>query len=241
MFTLSALEPTAGFDLHSIGIFLHILLFVYWLGSDVGVYYASRFVINPSVPLAGRQVAMKIVANVDLAPRITMILILPSGVTLMAASELGRDTFYGWPLAAVWVGALAWLFIMLKAFFRSAHGANVFGTLDRLIRWTGVVGLVGVGLYAIIAAEPFGVTSNPKWLGLKVIVYGLCIFCGLMIRGAIAPLGPAMKGLADGTELDANNKLVASSMARSLPWVFSIWAFVVIAAFLGIVKPGAVF
>src|SRR5690606_25166942 len=131
MHLATSIEPVVGFDLHSFAIFLHILLVTYWLGSDIGVFYASRFVVNPKVSPAGRSIALKIMNMVDLAPRVCLILMLPSGVTLMAASPLGRDIFYGWPLALAWIGSLIWLGLMLVDFFKSpAKHADLVHKLD---------------------------------------------------------------------------------------------------------------
>ena len=41
-----------GFNAHSLAILLHILLLTYWLGADLGVFYASRYVTatSPTMP-----------------------------------------------------------------------------------------------------------------------------------------------------------------------------------------------
>lgn len=235
-----ALEPAVGFDLHSFAIFLHIILLTYWLGSDIGVFYASKFVVNPDISPVGRGIAMKIMHLVDLAPRVCLILMLPSGVTLMAASDFGRDLFLGWPLALAWIGGLAWLAIMLIAFFKSpAKHADLAYRADWIVRVSVTVGLIVVALYALAVAEPFGVETNPKWLAAKVLAYSLCILAGIMIRVSLKPFGPAFAALmATGStpEIEAD---IGGAMKRSIPWVYAIWVLVLIAAFLGVVKPGA--
>ena len=35
-----------GITLLEVFLFVHVLLFVYWLGADLGVYYTSRFVVD---------------------------------------------------------------------------------------------------------------------------------------------------------------------------------------------------
>lgn len=233
------IEPAVGFDLHSFAILLHILLVTYWLGSDLGVFYSSKFVVDPSITPAARGTAMKIMHMVDLAPRVCLILMLPSGVTLMAAGDIGRDLFYGWPLALAWIGCLAWLAVMLIAFFKSpAKHANLAYKADWVVRIGITVGLLAAAVYAMIVESPFGVDTNPKWLAGKIIAYALCIFCGIMIRVALRPFGPAFGALmttGSTPEVEAN---IGGAMKRAVPWVYSIWVLVLIASFLGVFKPG---
>ena len=233
------IEPVVGFNLHSFAILLHILLLTYWLGADIGVFYASKFVVSPSVSVAGRGTAMKIMHMVDLAPRICLILMLPSGVTLMAASSLGRDLFDGWPLALAWIGCLVWLGTMLAAFFRSpSKYAELTAKADWIVRSTMSAGLLVVAAYAFVVAEPFGAQTNPKWLAGKVAAYALCIFSGLMIRVSLKPFEPAFAALMTTGSTPEVEAAIGGSMRRAIPWVYAIWAFVLIAAFLGVVKPG---
>ncbi len=77
---------THGWTLHSWAILLHIVLFAYWLGGDLGVFYSSRFILKPELSTEARGVAVKIMHVVDMSPRICLVLFLPSGITLMAAT-----------------------------------------------------------------------------------------------------------------------------------------------------------
>lgn len=240
MYVAATLEPAVGFDLHSFAIFLHIVLFAYWLGSDLGVFYSSKFVVNPEVSPKGRGIAMKVMHMVDLAPRVCLILMLPSGVTLMAASDFGRDLFMGWPLALAWIGGLSWLAIMLVSFFKTpTKYAEVAHRADWVVRLTATFGLLAAGLYALIVAEPFGVETNPKWLAGKVIAYALCIGSGIMIRISLRPFGPAFGALMATGSTPEVERDISGAMRRAVPWVYSIWALVLLAALLGVVKPGA--
>ncbi|WP_122816795.1 hypothetical protein [Nocardioides pantholopis] len=235
----ATLEPAVGLDLHSFAILLHILLLTYWLGSDIGVFYSSKFVVDPKVSPQGRATAMKIMHMVDLAPRICLILMLPSGVTLMAAGEIGKDVFSGWLLALAWIGGLAWLAIMLVSFFRSpAKHADLAAKADWVVRIGITVALLVAAAYTFFADEPFGVDTNPKWLAGKVAAYALCIFCGVMIRISLKPFGPAFGKLMSNGSTPEVEAAIGGSMRRAVPWVYAIWVLVLIASFLGVVKPG---
>ena len=221
-------------------IFLHVIFFVYWLGADLGVYYASRFVVNSELSVDARGVAGKIMDFVDLSPRICLVLILPTGVSLMATNNKGA-TFLSPTLAiAVWIFAFIWLYLVIKNY--TAHGdpkVAFLRKIDLAIRYILVVGLIGTSLYVLFASEPFGVTTNPKWLALKVILYSVAIFGGIQIRRALVSFTPAYVKIMSGNSDEASESALKLSLKRSIPWVHLIWLCVAIAAFLGITKPGA--
>ena len=234
-----AIEPAVGFDLHSFGILLHILLLTYWLGADLGVFYSSRFVINPQISPDGRATALKIMHFVDLAPRIALILMLPSGITLMAATELGRDIFYGWPLALAWVGCLLWLVAMIVSYFRTpAKHADLAHRVDTVVRGFVAAGLFLAAGYAFAVDSPFGVHTNPKWLAGKVAAYAICILGGIMIRVALKSFGPAFGALMSTGSSPEVEAALQGAMRRAMPWVVTIWIMILTAAALGVFKPG---
>lgn len=230
-----------GLTLGNLAIVLHLLLFVYWLGADLGVFYTSRFVTRPDLSAETRGVALRIMDFVDMSPRICLVLILPSGVTLMAASDYGRDLFAGWPLVAVWVAGLAWLALVL---IDHRRGPDRFGRLvhrtDLVVRLGLVLGLLGVVGYTLAVDEPFGVTTHPAWLAGKVGAYALCIGCGMAIRLRLAPFGPAWAQLLRTGGDDDVEARIRRSVRGTLPYVYAIWGLVVLAAVLGVLKPGAV-
>ncbi|WP_232835584.1 hypothetical protein [Actinocorallia populi] len=234
-----AMEPVHGFNSYSLAILLHIVLFVYWLGSDIGVFYSSRFILRSELPVPARSVATKIMHAVDMAPRICLVLFLPSGVTLMALSPFGDGVFPGWLVALTWVGSLAWLALVVYDYTR---GATPFGRavqrLDLIVRYGLGAGLLAVSGYVLLSAEPFGVTTNPKWLAAKVAAYALCILCGVMIRRRLAPFGPAFGRLVSEGSSPEVEQQIKHSVRSCLPYVYSIWFLVLLAAFLGVVKPG---
>lgn len=64
---------------YDIALLLHILLFCYWLGGDVGVFYSSQFVVDSKLSRETRMTAAKIMLGCDLVPKICMSLMLTVG------------------------------------------------------------------------------------------------------------------------------------------------------------------
>jgi len=227
-------------DFKDVLIFFHIILFVYWLGADLGVYYASKFVVKPELSIDARGMAAKIMEFVDLSPRVALVLFLPSGVSLMAADNQGA-TFLSPQLAGLtWVGALFWLYLVIRNY--RSHGdpkAALVKRLDLAIRYVLVIGMVASSIFVLVTPEPFGVTTNPKWLAIKVIFYAIAISGGIGIRKALVPFGPAFGKIMSGNSDTVSETALTLSLKRAIPWVHLIWASVLISAFLGVTKPGA--
>ncbi|GGN24398.1 hypothetical protein FHR83_002908 [Actinoplanes campanulatus] len=223
-------------------LYLHIVLMVFWLGGDLGVFYSSRYVIDSSLTPAARLTACKIMLGLDLGPKICLILFLPSGLTLISLDAHGGE-LWGirllpwWLLLPVWIGSFAWIRLM----WTDHHEPGAHPTVkrvDRAIRIAVVAGMFGMGVFTLVAAEPFGVTTNPKWLGGKVILYALAIAAGLGIRRQLRPFGPAFFGhVMAGTAGDDDEATVKNSVNGCLPYVWVIWGSVLLAGLLGVAKP----
>ncbi|MCC5861334.1 MAG: hypothetical protein JJT93_05410 [Gammaproteobacteria bacterium] len=215
----------------------HILLFVYWLGGDLGVFYSSRFVTDPTLGTEARATAAKIMLAVDLAPRICLILILPVGLTL-AAMKWGLG-LGGGVLSVIWVGCLAWLVIAVTIYLREGQPlSHLLARIDQAIRWFVIVLVGGVGVWSLVAEGPL---AGQGWLAAKFLLFAVLVICGLAIRAAIRPFGPAFGRLMqEGSSPEVEAQL-GGSVARARPFVLVIWAGLVVAAALGIFKPPALF
>lgn len=225
--------------LHDVLVLVHLLLFVYWLGADLGVFYASRFVLRSDLTMQARSVVLRIMDWLDMSPRICLVLFLPSGVSLMANHPLGRDVFAGWPVALVWILSLVWLGLVIADHkLRGQALGTLVRRVDLLVRIVVVVALLAVAAYAFVAPKPFGADSNPRWLAAKVGLYAIAIACGVAIRITLRPFGPAFARLRAGGGSE-DEAVLTRSMRHSIPFVLAIWVCVALAAALGVAKPGS--
>ena len=175
----------------------HILLFVYWLGGDIGVFHSSSYVRNAALTREARGTALKILLWVDMIPRYCLVLMLPVGYTL--AMELGIVSVSSTVAVGMWVIALIWL-----ALVYAVH--HFQGTpLGQRLRIVLARGLVGD---AVQGFRGMGHIDAP-WLSAKFLVFAFLIFCGIMIHVVGAPSLPALREvLANGStpELEATIK-----------------------------------
>lgn len=208
---------------------LHVLVFVYWLGGDLGAFYTSHFLTRANVASDRRLMAAKIVGDVDMAPRTALILALPTGLML---AESKSWIAMGWPIiGAIVVASLVWLALAWK--LHLAHDAPPawIKTTDTSIRYGLILALVTSGGLALAS-----MIELPLFIALKLLALAGCIALGLYIRVVLKPLGPALMGLT-GPDASSAEADLASTLNRARPLVMGIWALLFIAAFLGLWTP----
>ena len=208
--------------------FLHILLFAYWLGSDLGVFICSLTARRPDVSEDARARLQQAGVLIDMAPRTCLVLMAPAGLTL--AANFGSP-IHGPALIAVWIAALAWLWLVWEVHWK--HGAPIgrlYWRIDFVIRFLVMAGFLGFGVWCLVTGAPIA----SAWLAAKMVIFGLIILCGIVVRllllrmSAAPSPAPATAGApprgSDGRDLIRQVGLV-------------IWGLVALAAFLGVTKP----
>ena len=101
--------------MHDFLLILHLLLFCYWLGGDIGVFYASGLAADSSLGLEGRMTAARIMLTLDIVPRLCGAVMLTVGGLL---SQYAGISHPGWQLAAILLLAPLWLALELILHFR---------------------------------------------------------------------------------------------------------------------------
>ena len=211
----------------------HLLLFVYWLGGDLGVFWSSRYVVDPTVSVDARVVAGKIMHALDLVPRVCLVLILPVGIS-MSAARWGLPVS-GAALAVIWIAALAWLAIAVTVYLRGGTAlARRLAPADTGVRIGVLVSCAGVAAWGFAGGGPL---AEQPWLAGKFGLFALLVACGLAIRVALRPFVPAFRQLVvEGSKPELERQL-AGSIAKVRPFVLLIWAGLVASAALGVFKP----
>lgn len=107
-------------DPHRILVWLHVILAIYWLGPDWGVYVTSGYVVRPDLPVAERRRFLQAALTIDIVPRSCLILMLPFG--LLLAGDIGLSPLPRVALALLWAAFAAWLLLSWRVHF-GARGA----------------------------------------------------------------------------------------------------------------------
>ncbi len=212
---------------------LHVLLFCYWLGGDIGVFYSSGFVVDERLSRERRLMAARIMLAIDLVPRICMSLMLTVGGLL--SEEIGIAHPWWQMLAIVLLGPV-WLGLVLLLHFRhDAPATPLLTRIDRLLRWLVIAAL----LISVVISSLQDRLGEAPWLSAKLLGFALLIFCGLMIRRGFGGFAAGYAALLAGEPSAEQNAAMRVSLNRVRPWVLLIWAVLIGEAYLGIAKPFA--
>ena len=227
------MEPSSA--AHTLALTAHLLLFAWWLGGDLGVFYSSGRVVDASQPRAARLMAGRIMLALDVVPRICMSLTLT--VSALLAETVGIP-HPRWQMTAVLLLGPAWLALVLFLQFREGSAAApAVRRLDLALRWIVIAAVVASATWSLAS----GRLSDFPWLAAKLYVFAFLVFCGLMIRRGLPPFIAGYAALAAGRETPESDRAMAASLARMRPWVLAIWAGLIASAMLGVGKPGHVF
>jgi hypothetical protein len=212
--------------------FVHILLFVYWLGGDAGVFYSSTFVTNDGL---SRDAAADGVQDLR-QPRHAAAL-LPGAdadgrrrarrVRRLRASAVAdhRDR----RARPIWV----WVVHTIHVKEGTEFGTEL-ATLDYQFRL--------FMIFAILASVAYHWTparcSPYPWLAAKLLIFAFLIFCGFMIRRKLPPFIEGFRVLASKGATPDSDRLMHDGIMACRPYVWAIWIGVALSAWLGIWKPG---
>jgi len=219
-------------DLYDLFLIMHLLLFVYWLGGDLGVFYSSGMVIDPGLSDSARLTAAKIMVNLDLVPRICMSLMLTVGGVLSEFKGVPHPT---WQMVGIVLLGPAWLAMVLTVHFQ--EGSELGKSIAKIDYWFRVA-LVIYLLISVTVSFQFGSLGDAPWVGAKLLVFAALVFCGIMIRRYIGPYAHGIHALATTGSTDEINRAMARSLGQCRPFVLAIWAGLFAEMWLGVVEPG---
>jgi len=213
--------------------FIHILLFVYWLGADLGVFILARTARRSDLSSDQRSVLLQVALTIDLTPRVAFILMFPVGLHLASAAGYVRPNLAAF--AATWAVSFGWL-LLIMFLWKSRHDAATQKRLNSAhvaLQVALLVVVSGLGISSLLGYGPF----PADWLGLKVLLFGVIFFCAIMIDVEFRPAVPAFARLAQEGSKPEIEAQITRSVNRAIFWVLATYTLVVIVAFLGTVKP----
>ncbi|MGD9597007.1 MAG: hypothetical protein AB7G76_10145 [Steroidobacteraceae bacterium] len=217
-------------QLYDVLLLLHAVLFAYWLGADLGVFYAARFAADGRYSVETRQTIGAIMAFVDLAPRLSVPLVGATGISMgVISGAIGMRAAWVW---AVWLAALLWVAGNVCIYRNRADPEGVQPVIRFDTRWRVFLMLATAGA-AIASLLGVGITSNVA-LAVKLLILAATIALSLVLRVSFRPYRPALRRIAAGGDNVAESAIMSAALARAAPVVIAIWILVVVAAAIGL-------
>ena len=211
--------------------FLHICMFVFWLGTDMGVMICSKKSTDTTLSIPARFQLLEIALVIELLPRVMWVMALPLGIHL--SKSLGYITPNDLTLAGMWIFAVSWLIINVGG---AANLEKPWGQqLSKINRFV----VASLGLALIIVAVSSYMGNGPfeaNSIALKVGLYGLINLTILGIEVAFFPLGEAFARLAEEGSTPELEESISSGMRKTLMWVHSTYIMIFVVAFIGVTK-----
>jgi hypothetical protein len=213
-------------------VWLHLLLFVLWLGGDLGGFVLGQHFRRRSYSLPERLTLLKLLVIVDLGPRFAWALMVPMSLSLLY--------FGGWwtglpgaVVALAWGVGLGWSWLVWDAHVhdmtpRAARNRRIEGVL----RWVLAAAYLGLGGWSLLAGAPL----EQAWLAWKALLFGVIFLAAIMIDWSFKPVGPQLMALIEQGSSDATEVPLRATMDATRIWVLMVYLLLFITSWLGSTK-----
>lgn len=209
--------------------FVHVLVFVIWLGIDLAVWYVGFYAINRKLSAETRVTVIRILFALDMAPRICMTLMLALGIHL--SYRIGYLLVPPWVIYASYLICLGWMSLVL--YLHYGEKTRLQANLRRFDFGFRLVLIAGLSTYAAISLSgPSGVGAD--FIAWKLLIFATIIACSLMVRMKLKPFGSAYINLQKGKVSQADEDTIENSIAVTRPWMLVIWIGLLLSAALGL-------
>ena len=217
-------------EAHTLMLFAHILLFVFWLGTDVGVFLAAKISEKGELSVETRSTVLGLGMVLDRLPRSALILILPTGLHLAYYS--GQLALPAAALPAVWAVSFVWLAILWLGFLKPQTPTEQRAMLFNFAM--NAVLAVAVTAYAISLLMGNAV---PTWLAIKILLVGIVFIAGVALDSLFKPAVEAFVEIVTDGATEDRNARYSRAIGPVYFVVLAIYALVLAAAWFGVAKP----
>jgi hypothetical protein len=208
-------------------LFAHLLGWVFWLGTDVGVFLGAKYFERADLSAETRLTVLQLGMVLDRFPRFSMPVVWLTGVIMM--NNLGYEII---PATVAVVLAVFWLAVTWVIVFQPpGSSAHKWGSIAQTLILAAIIcGMGGVASYMLAAGE------LPLWLAVKWFAFVLVAITVIALEKKFAPLGPLLGELAESGGNDGLNARISTVLKPVYPIVLAIYAWAIIAAASGVTK-----
>jgi len=198
---------------HTMVLFLHQLLLVYWLGPDIAVFIWSRHVVNAQLDVEQRIVAGK----------------------MMILSETYGLPHPWWQMVGIILLGPVWLTIVLLSYLK--RGSDFGDLVARFDLWLRGVLVIGIPISVLWSWSTDRLADSP-WIAAKLMILAVVILLGLIMRLRFRAFFDGLNRLEADGQSAAVDTMMSTSLARARPFGHVIWLLLLWASLLGVIKPG---
>ena len=212
-------------------VFVHILLFVFWLGADMGVAVLGHHFRKRSYSMPERLTILKLLGIIDMFPRSAWALMVPLSVSLLAVG--GYWTLTTEVILLFWLLGFGWLLLVWQIHLRPENPL-----ITKLKKIEFVLKLLLASFYTLLglASLYWSEPLSEYWLATKSLLFGFIFFSAIMIDLRFRELSPALMKLVEQGSTDETEAKTLKIMNRSRFWVRVVYILLVMTAFVGTTK-----
>ncbi len=214
-------------------VFAHLLLFVLWLGADVGVFLLGQHFRKRAVYTLDQRLALlKMLVLVDMTPRSAWALMVPLSLSLVAAG--GWWDAPAWLVWGAWLVGGFWLFLVWDSHFHDRTPRAVRNrAIEGSLRWLVGAFYLWLGGQSLLENAPLA----PDWLAWKALLFGFIFVAAIMIDVSFKPVGTQLGAVLEQGSSDETELPLLRTMNRTRIWVWTVYLLLLGTAFMGNVKP----
>ncbi len=213
-------------------VFIHLLLFVFWLGGDLGVAILGEHFRKRDYSMPERLTILKLLVINDLGPRFAWALMVPITISMLGAGGYWDVPLWGLVLAWAIGGYWLWLITSTHKLGQNPK-AKPLKTQEFWLKIALCVFYLSLGGISLLTDGPL----IEDWLASKALLFGFIFAAATMIDVKFKPLGPALGALLEIGSNDQTEASVLKIMNRTRNWVRIVYLLLLITAFLGNAKP----
>jgi len=212
--------------------YLHVMLFVFWLGTELAVFVALGLTKQPERPYEVRKAYVDFAQSLHVIPRLCFALTLPIGLEYTAAVKI-------YPvnpglLVAFWAIGIIWLAVIAVA--ARNHGtplAKGLSYAEIAFEVLAGMGFVAYGLNSLATGSPI----DDGWFATKLTLFGVVFWVAISAELSFHPFVLPFAEIGDEGPTFEREEAVARALNNTLRATAVMFVLLATIAFLGEVKP----
>jgi len=213
--------------------YLHILMFVFWVGTDMGVFLSCKKATDPKISIDARFLLLHMALRIELLPRTMWKAALPLGVTL--SREMDLLVLSDMELGLVWLFSLTWWAISMTGAWN--YDKPLGHTLTKVTNaLTGLVGVIMIWLAFNSASGNGPFVVDASWLHWKVGLYGLINLMIVAMLYVFDPMGIAFGRLAVEGSTPEIETTIKTIMDRATVTIWTTYFLICAVGFVATTK-----